>query len=198
MRSGRNFPACCSTSAVSSSASRTSSASARWPARSAKVVLQLGARPAGPPLRLCGARRTAPHARLADVARADGASSGWTRLSRGAPCAARIGTGSGRPWSASRSSAAASDARAGRARRTRQGVGRRGSRARACRNRAQTGSRSGRARYGRRCRRRIQHRPPAPSGSTCVCSQTWLAQPCTLLASIGRASGKAASSGRAR
>ena len=58
-------------------------------------------------------------------------------------------------------------------------------RAPACPNRARTGSRSARARYARRCRRRTRASgPPRRSALTCVPSQTWLAQPCTLLASV--------------
>ena len=51
--------------------------------------------------------------------------------------------------------------------------------------------RSVRARYARRCRRRnVSTGPPAPFGRTVVSSQTWLAQPCTLLASLWAAAGK--------
>ena len=64
-------------------------------------------------------------------------------------------------------------------------IGRENLRAPACRNRARTGSRSARARYARRCRRRSDSvGPAAPFGFTSVSSHTWLAQPCTLLASV--------------
>ena len=99
-------------------------------------------------------------------------------------------SGCARPWSAGRWSAAASDAREIRIRRTPRSHRSPGFAAACGRNRASAGSRSARARYGRRCRRDSSGRGSLlPLRSICFESQTWLAQPCTLLAAECSASG---------
>ena len=156
----------------------------RWPPRSAKVVLQLGL------------DRLARHYGLAEQAR--GRARAPIRTWLDADSGLRGGDLGGVRQRGARIRLDALDHRAEAVRALRRQVlaqaqpleqrdriGRRGSRARACPNRARTGSRSARARYAHRCRRRTRASGPRRrSASRAVPSHTWLAQPCTLFASV--------------
>ena len=156
----------------------------QWPARSAKLVLRMALTEPRPPLRADAdgdrqaASRQAPPLGRGRLSAGDHARS---RAPRAPPrasermratieerpferCEVRC---SRRPIRANTASGSVSD-----------------DLARACgRNRARAGSRSARARCGRRCRRG-RRAAGSPFRTTLLTSQTWLAQPRTLLMSL--------------